>query len=910
MEKHSITRTAEHLSLLNGASCEYSSLLPHQLIEQQATTNPNAIAVSHSDQQLSYSTLNSRANQLALTLKLRGLKQGDRCGVALKPSLSIVVAILAIHKIGATYLPLDPDSPKQRLEYILTDAAPSITIIQNNQPLEFDLENISTLNYDEIDFSQNTRNDENLVPAIAETDIANIFYTSGTTGHPKGVLVSYKNYRNYINVAIDRFSMNAKTIMPSVAKFTFSISLFELMAPLAAGGSVRVLDREAILTPLTMIGELQTATMVHIGPSLWLRLLSAIKTYDIAPESFKHIAHASSGGDLVPPELLEQLTTTFNNAEIFVVYGCSEISCMGTAFLAPKQAHIEKTFVGTPFNNTHVAILNYHTQQPVPLGDKGEICFAGDGIASDYIGDSNNIKNKIVRVGDKDYYRTGDIGRITYDQQVEMLGREDFQVKISGVRIELSEVDYHLRKAPYIEDAISMFWQHESGENRIFAYTTKTLLHEQIQEIRAYLQNHLIEQMQPKSFIHIEALPLNSNLKVDRKALPKPSTENIIREAQFGSATTPSQKKLLCIWQSMIGHNNIGIDDDFFNSGGSSLQGVDLMQRIDREMGIALPLNTLMLNRTIRTLAAAVDNSDQSAQSTLSIELKNTNDSSNIFFMHDGNGEAIPYASLSQQLDTKHSIYGLTPPTSGYAKITEASFNRLSKVYAAEITRIQPKGPIIVGGLCIGGYLAYCVAAELEAQGREVSHIILFDSHYIDAIPLPYIKQQRKEKIQELTQQLADNLINPVIALKTSGALLHKAFNFLRYKINTIVSKKIKGLQILLLNSSKRFPWLLQCKLPYPDVDSTLRHAEKTFNQRPSALGSIILFRATTRLNTLDHLNINDTPYSSLFEGDDLGWNKAHKGEISIHDIAAGHSTILTPPYNQEIASILARKLC
>ena len=910
MEKHSTAQKAQHLSLLKGASCEYSNLLPHQFIEQQAATNPDAIAASHNNQQFSYSALNSRANQLASALKVHGLKQGDRCGVALKPSLGIIVAILAIHKIGAAYLPLDPDAPKQRLEYILADAAPSLTIIQKNQFLSFDLENISTLNYDEIDLSQNTQNNQDLAPTITDTDIANIFYTSGTTGHPKGVLVSYKNYRNYINVAIDRFSMNAKTIMPSIAKFTFSISLFELMAPLAAGGSVRILDRETILTPLALISELQKSTMVHIGPSLWLRLLSAIKTYNIAPASLEHIAHASSGGDLVPAELLEQLTTTFSNAEVFVVYGCSEISCMGTAFLAPTQAHIEKTFVGTPFNNTHVAILNYHTQQPVPLGDKGEICFAGDGVASDYIGHSNNIKKKMVRIGDRDYYRTGDVGRITQDYQVEMLGREDFQVKISGVRIELSEVDYHLRKAPYIEDAISMFWQNESGENRIFAYTTKTLLHEQIQEIRTYLQNHLIEQMQPKSFIHIEALPLNSNLKVDRKALPKPSAENIIREAQFGIATTPSQKKLLTIWQNMIGHNDIGIDDDFFNSGGSSLQGVDLMQRIDREMGIALPLNTLMLNRTIRTLAAAVDNSNQSTQNTLSIELKNTHDSSNIFFIHDGNGEAIPYASLSQHLDTKHSIYGLTPPTSGYAKITETTFNNLSKVYAAEITRIQPKGPIIVGGLCIGGYLAYCVAAELEAQGREIPHIILFDSHYIDATPQPYIKQQRKEQIQELTQQLTDNLINPIAALKTSGALLQKAFNFMRYKTSNIVSKRIKRLQILLLGSSKRFPSLLQCKLPYPDVDSVLRHAEKTFKQRPSALGCVVLFRATTRLKTLDHLNINDTPYSYLFEGDDLGWNKAHRGKISIHDIAAGHSTILTPPYNQEIASILAKELC
>ena len=909
MNKESKIQNISHLSILHGATKTYSTLLPHQIIEQLAQQQPHATALIHEDKELTYSEVNNRANQLAEALTQRGIKQGCRCGVSIAPSFDIIVSILAIHKIGATYLPLDPEAPTQRLEYILKDAQPSITLTERGGTQNLELENLSTLILDDIQFPQSFTHNQNPKHTIADTDIANIFYTSGTTGHPKGVLVSYKNYRNYINVAIDRFSMNSRTVMPAIAKFTFSISLFELMTPLVAGGSVRLINRESVLKPLEMIKELQASTMAHIGPSLWIRLLSAIQNYDVTPTTLQHMHHVSSGGDLVPPELLEQLVRVFSNAEVFVVYGCSEISCMGTAFLVHPHPKIEKTLVGSPFNNTHVAIINYHTQEPVPIGKKGEICFSSDGIASDYIGPNNSFKNKIITIDDRSYYRTGDVGRITQGNQLEMLGREDFQVKISGVRIELSEIDYHLRKAPHIEEAISMFWRSDSGENRIFAYTTKVLTSIEIQEVRTYLQLHLIEQMQPKSFIQINALPLNPNFKVDRNALPKPSLKNIIREAEFGAAATHTQKKLLTIWKALLGYDDLGIDDDFFYSGGSSLQGVDLMQRIDNEIGLALPLNLLMINRTIRSLSAAIDNTGEKTPTSLNIILKKSDSAHNIFFIHDGNGEVIPYASLSQQLDTQHSIHGIIPPTSGYASINELTLGALSKIYAKEIVAIQPKDSIIVGGLCIGGYLAYCVAAELESLGREVSHILLFDSHYIDATPKPYDNQRRKDQIQSLTTQLKKDLKSPTNTIRSTRTLLKKAFNFIHYKISDNINKVVHRSKISLLRISKRQPFLLQLKLPFPSVDNVLRHAEKAFTQRPTVKGKVILFRATTELNTLKHLNINDTPYSHYFEGEDLGWSKIHTEQLSIHPIGAGHSTILTPPYNLEIAGILIQEL-
>lgn len=908
------TKLTDHLppssSVLIGGIKHYAPSLPHQLIEEIARASASSTAAVYGKDAINYRTLNNQANQLAQILLNRGITTGDRCAVLIKPSLDILISILAIHKIGATYLPLDPDAPIQRQEFILEDANPSIIIYHKATNDAALLKNFSTLGLDTIEFTLEPKYDLNPEYRVSDDDIANIFYTSGTTGHPKGVLATYKNYRHYICAANDRFSMSALTVMPAIAKFTFSISLFELIAPLASGGTVRLIDRDAVLTPNKVIEELKQCTMAHIGPSLWLRILSTIEQNNLPPSEFDHFQHASSGGDIVPPELLNRLSSSFPKAEIYVIYGCSEISCMGTAFFVDRNAQVTKTYVGTPFCNTQVAIINYHTQRLVPVGDKGEICFYSDGVASAYIGKLNSFAKKVISIEGKNYYRTGDIGRITEKQQLEMFGREDFQVKVNGVRIELSEIDYHLRKAPHIEQAISMAWRADDGENKIYAYITNQISPQQIAEARAYLQENLMEQMQPKSFIYVEALPLNINLKVDRKALPKPTQENIIRESEYGAATTKTQKQLLKIWQSLIGRSEIGIDDDFFYSGGSSLQGVDLMEQIDRTLKTNLSLNTLMSNRTIRELARIVDDdTPNQADSKQSILIKNTNCSENLFFIHDGNGEAIPYFSISKALDTKHTIYGITPPRRGRADITESSFEDLSKNYADEILKIQQSGPYILGGLCIGGYIAYCVAAELEKRGHKVTNVILFDSHYIDATPKSYAQQQRKERLSLLISQFKANLFNPIIAFKTVVALTKKIFNFIAYKVSSTTKGITQKLRIKTLAIIKRHPSLANVNLPYPDVDSVLRYAEKNFSQRPKCQADLILFKAIKALDTLNHLNIDDTPYCNYFEGDDLGWSKIHGSNLKIYPIGAGHSTLLTPPYSEEIARTLSEQI-
>lgn len=899
--------TWEEHPVLSADAAEYSNRFPHQTIERLAEAHPDKIAVVGEGESLSFAQLNRQANELAERLQQRGLNKGKVCGVLFKPCREAVVAVLAIHKLGATYLPLDPEAPSQRLEFMIADAAPALVLVRDNTAATSGLGATPSLNLDDAPLTGSDAYRANIDVLIGADDVANIFYTSGTTGFPKGVLATFKNFRYYANSAIQRFSMSSATIMPTVAKLTFSISLFELITPLVAGGTVRIVSRDTVLSPREMLSVLQQCTMAHIGPSLWLRLVQAISTGEFNADAFDHMHHVSTGGDMVPPELLNKLRVIFRNAELFVVYGCSEVSCMGTAHQVDISQPVVKTFVGGPFANSQVAICNYQGTGLTEWGDKGEICISSEGVAASYIGKDADFKNKLVYIGNSCFYRTGDIGRISETGQVEMLGREDFQVKVNGVRIELSEIDYHLRKAPGVTEAISMFWANEDGENRIYAYVTKQFNADEVKRIREYLDNHLLEQMLPRNFIYLEALPLNPNLKVDRNALPKPDFDNIIRESAFGKAASQTEQRLLGIWQKLLKRDDIGVDDDFFYSGGSSLSWVDLLSQVELQLGVALNHNTLLTHRTIRTLAALVDNHQTPAQSPRVVPIRKTDNKRSVFFIHDGNGDLTPYFTLSQQLDTDDCIYGVTPLAKANAPIYTLTFEELVDDYATQIQQLSPSGPMVLGGLCIGGYLAYCVAAQLQARGCQVQAVLLFDSHNIIATPKEnFYQNQRKTRLRELKADAKNKPESLKAHLNYASTITKKAYGFMQWQVKKTSNRAYKKSQLFALTLAKRYPGLANVKLPFPDVDTALRAAETRFTLAQPYKGKLVLFRAEKALNTLDHLGLDDTPYKEHFEGDDLGWSKTHTSELIVVPIEAGHSSLLTPPYAQTIADHVA----
>ena len=565
---------------------------PHELFEVWAHATPNATALRFGDRTLTYGELNAKANQMAHHLKARGVGAEAHVVVCFEPGFEIIVTLLAIFKLGAVYVPLDPSYPRARVQTMLDDTTPAVVV--TNSDLRGGLPAVPT-NVLELDTTSELRAlpacDLNL--AIGPSQTAYVYYTSGTTGRPKGVMASYANLASYLGSARRRYGFHAADAGVALARFTFSISMFELLSPLCSGGSLLLLPRAHVLDFAQLSEALRGVTFFHAGPSLLRSLLDHIKRHYHDFSVFDGVRHASSGGDSVPPELLQDLLAVFRRAEVFVIYGCSEISCMGTTFEVARDAPVERTFVGTSFPGTTVRVVADDLTE-VPNGQVGEVLFAGPGVVKGYLNQSELTRQKFFEHDGLRFYRTGDRGKLDERGLLELLGRSDFQVKLGGIRIELGEIEHHLRRAPAVANGVVGTFDRD-GVKALVAYVvirpasagdgaSRSLA------IRRYLAEQLPDYMVPGTFVELDALPLNHNMKVDRRALPDPPrvAPRAASEREDRPARSVDEQRLASIWGAVLGLDHVSLDDNFFELGGTSLLALRLIQRIDRELGVAL----------------------------------------------------------------------------------------------------------------------------------------------------------------------------------------------------------------------------------------------------------------------------------------------------------------------------------
>ncbi len=594
----------------------------HRLFERHAAAAPDAVAVRYRDRSLTYGELNRRANRLAHHLLSRGLGAGGRVAVCVEPSFDIAVALLGALKAGAAYVPVDPTYPTARVRTILDDTAPGLVLSRSHLVERHGLGDFDTLAFDaaggpldpDAPPGGGDRGDEHDPGAPVDPgQTASIYYTSGTTGRPKGVMASQANLSAYLQSARERYAIGPRDVMPAIARFSFSISMFELMSPLAAGGTLVVLDREQVLDPARLARALEGVTFFHAGPSLLKHLIPYVRAHYPNYDAFAGVRHASSGGDMIAPEVLEALKEIFAAAEVFVIYGCSEISCMGCTYPVPRGEVVGKTYVGRPFDDVTVRVLD-GALAPVPAGVAGEICFAGGGVTKGYLGRPDLTAEKFVELEGRRFYRTGDLGRLSDEGWLEVLGRNDFQIKVRGMRIELGEVEHALRRAPGVRDGLVAAKAAPGGEKALVAYVVPERAGDEGERrarasaLRRHLVESLPDYMVPAAYVELDALPLNHNLKVDRNALPEPEWA-ASREGESGGfrePETPTERRLAAIWSQLLAAPRVGLDDNFFELGGHSMLGMRLIADVGRELGVALE-GMEVLRETLEVLAAACD---------------------------------------------------------------------------------------------------------------------------------------------------------------------------------------------------------------------------------------------------------------------------------------------------------------
>ncbi|WHX50987.1 amino acid adenylation domain-containing protein [Paenibacillus woosongensis] len=592
-----------------GASC--ASPGPAKLFEQQAAARPEAAAVACEESVLSYAALNAQANRLAHYLIEQGVGPEQIVALALSRSPLIAAAILAVHKTGAAYLPLDPDYPADRIAYMIDNARPSC--ILTDQACESRLAGFSGTSRLVLDApdtmaslrkysAQNPEDAERTVP-LSPLHPAYVLYTSGSTGLPKGVMVTYGSLVNLITDMRERFPLSERDRMLSVTTIAFDISVLEVYLPLTTGACMDIALKETILDASALAKRIreQKITLLQATPTLFQELVSS------RPESLTGLS-VISGGEALPAGLklgLQALGCQVNNQ-----YGPTETTIYSTAArLGEEEA---KPAIGRPVRNTQLYVLD-DALQPVPPGVAGELYIAGAGLARGYLDRPGMTAERFVAnpygAPGTRMYRTGDLVRWKADGSLDYIGRADHQIKIRGFRIELGEIISVFSRHPAIEQVTVMAREDRPGEKRLVAYIMPAAsVTMDPAELRRYAAEHLPEYMVPSAFVELSEMPLTPNRKIDHKALPAPV--DMIQSK--GLAPRSPQEELLCqLFAEVLGRARVGIDDDFFEMGGHSLLAGRLTARIRDVFGAEIGIRHLFETPTVAGLIQYLDQAKQ-----------------------------------------------------------------------------------------------------------------------------------------------------------------------------------------------------------------------------------------------------------------------------------------------------------
>ncbi|NET02965.1 MAG: amino acid adenylation domain-containing protein, partial [Sphaerospermopsis sp. SIO1G1] len=567
-----------------------------QLFAEQVEKTPNATAVVFENQQLTYSELNQKANQLAQHLTSQGVGADTLVGIYIERSLEMIIGILGTLKAGGAYLPIDIEYPSERVNYMLADAKINILLTQENLKSLVENQHITTicLNTEWQLIDIHSRENSNV--EITSNHLAYVIYTSGSTGKPKGVEITHQGLTNLVNWHQKQFQITAADQATQLAGTGFDAAVWEIWPYLTAGATLHLVKKEILVSPeqlQTWLTENQI-TVSFVPTPITQELLKL--SWENVDTTLRYLL---TGGDKLtqhPPETIP--FAVVNN------YGPTENTVVTTSCILETNQQQTSPSIGKPIHNTKVYILDKNLQ-PVPIGVPGELYIGGQSLAKGYLNRPQLTAKTFIpnpfEDGTSKLYKTGDLVRYLADGNIEYLGRSDNQVKIRGFRIELGEIETTLSQNADIQASCVIVREDNPGYKRLVAYiVAETEL--STSELRQYLKGRIPEYMVPSAFVYLDCLPLTANGKIDRRALPAPTLDTEI-EIKYVAPKTETESKLVEIWQQVLGIEKIGINDNFFTLGGDSILSIQIIAKA-KQQGIEITIKQLFANPTIAELGA------------------------------------------------------------------------------------------------------------------------------------------------------------------------------------------------------------------------------------------------------------------------------------------------------------------
>jgi amino acid adenylation domain-containing protein len=844
-----------------GRDPETAALDLLEVIARQVARRPDHPAVEGPDATLTYAALDRTSNQLARHLVSLGVGRDACVGVSLPRGAAELLVMLATLKAGGAYVPLDPAHPIDRLRMILDDSAPPVLVVHPGSPLAGAAP--ATTRVVELTDPAPLVAAYDAAPLATPPDpaqLAYVLFTSGSTGRPKGVEIPRGAFANFLRSMMHEPGMSEDDRLLAVSTTSFDIAGLELFLPLCVGATTVIADRATVIDPRRLRAKLEASAIsfMQATPATWRLLLD---TGWRGRDGLRLLC----GGEAMSAALADRLLAGGN--QLWNMYGPTETTVWST--LQRIEPGYDVISIGRPIDRTQIHVLD-EQRQPVAAGEVGELYIGGHGLARGYRGRADLTAERFIQnpggPADDRIYRTGDLGRMMPDGRFECLGRIDHQVKIRGYRIELGEIESVLRQAGDVGEVLVVA-EDQDGDPRLAAYWVGGAKREALIDVA---RRRLPAYMVPSAYVHLDAFPLSPNGKIDRKRLPRSTAApQPVPTLSLNLPRNDAETRIAALWTEILGVGQVGVDQDFFSVGGTSVLAIALRERIRRDMGVELPMTAFFESPTVGRQASHIGNNQTatSLHDAIVVQLRRSRSTREPLFCLLG---VHLYQELALMLAGDRPVIGVHRPFLHIPGVDRRpSVPEMAAGYLELIRQHQPHGPYHLAGLCFGGIVAYEAARQLEAQGERVALVAVFDGILPRAI--------RTNAIDRLRSYTRTALTEP-------------------RQIPTFIRETLDGV-------TARAPWLRRLR-PLPPasrqpIDVSIDGAEADaevarFASTISGIaGQLLIIRATA-----------ESQPSWMEVSADLGWTGL-SDRLTVRDVAATHMELLRRPHVREVAGAI-----
>jgi amino acid adenylation domain-containing protein len=878
---------AERRKLLfdwNATDAPYPTCAMHELFAERAAAQPDALAVidCYGDR-LTYGELDRRANALARYLRAQGVGPETLVGIATRRSVRMLEGLLGILKAGGAYVPIDPAYPEERIQYMVDNADIPVLVTEEALLSRLPIGDRTAVCIDRDWSAIEAQADGAPFERVDPESLAYVIYTSGSTGNPKGVQVPHRALVNFLTTMAVRPGLSHDDVLLAVTTLSFDIAGLELYLPLVTGASVVIASQEATANPqeLAHLLDAHGVTVMQATPTTWRMLIDA--GWD-GGSGIK----ALCGGEALPLALADALVE--RGLELWNMYGPTETTIWSTT--APITTQGVPLTIGRPIANTTLYVLDEELA-PVDVGEPGELHIGGAGLARGYRGRPDLTEERFLQHPfDPDpqarIYKTGDLVRYRDDGEVEYLGRLDHQVKIRGFRIELGEIETVLARHPSVREAVAVAREDTPGDPRIVAYVRQPDAAATAVELREYVGRSLPPYMVPSTVVTLEQFPLTLNGKVDRKALPAPVYERS-ESVEYVAPRTQTERRLVKIWQDELGVDRVGITDDFFDFGATSIVAARLIARVQRSLAKDLALAPIFEARTIEQLARVIDEGGAGARWTSLVPMQTVGPSEPIFCVHGGAGTVLHLEPLARLLAQERPFYALqSRGLYGGAPPLE-TVEEMADHYLREIRTVQPVGPYYLAGYCFGTIVAFEMAHRLRSNGEAVNLLAMFNGpsstwlRMYGGIGGQPSRRARRAARAAARLPLRRRVVNVLRSREKIGRWIHHGL----WRAERSFDKPLARI-------SRTFDWPLPERVRERYFLATHRRAELSYQREPYE-GQIIMFSG-----------------AGLYDDPTLGWSELATEGVVTEVVPGNHRDnrdVMREPYVSDVAEKLVSYL-